>query len=499
MYILLPFIIFLLTLHIISPVIVFPFIINTLKDEEYTASKLYEDYFLRDFYTTTNMGSSPSQNILTLISTEYHYFILSADVCGRKSTNYIYDLSIAKTSGFYLEKATSYNNVSDLNNFITNYKNGGVISDTFNFYNTTYLKCQPLSYMSKDIDNNLIDSKTQIKTSRIVLEEYKNDKKCAIIGLNRPYALTYTGISIIEELKRSSNIQSYDFTFIFFGKNEGQLIIGQLPHEYENDRTKNETNYIKINGNGEYTFPWVLLFKEVFFENKNKEKKLISINRNVLVPNIGFIIANDAYKELIKENYFNDLIKDNICEIETINVNISDNRINFTKYDMISCNKKTFTNNMKGNFPTLNFSHIDYNYNFTLTDIEVFLEKGEKIYFLIIFPYNGNKDWYLGLPFIQKYQFVFNHDSKTIGFYNPDLIKGGKDDSSSTDSRSGFKYLRLIIEILVAAIFAGIAFFVAKKIYEQRKKRANELADDDFDYNTKEGEEESGNKNSLGM
>ena len=77
-----------------------------------------------------------------------------------------------------------------------------------------------------------------------------------------------------------------------------------------------------------------------------------------------------------------------------------------------------------------------------------------------------------------------------LEYYNPDLMKGGKDDPSPSGNTSEFNYLRLIIEISVAVIFAAIAFFVAKKIYEQRKKRANELTDDDFDYTTKNEEKE---------
>ena len=114
---------------------------------------------------------------------------------------------------------------------------------------------------------------------------------------------------------------------------------------------------------------------------------------------------------------------------------------------------------------------------------------------MVIFPYNANNYWYLGLPFIQKYQFVFNHDSKTIGFY-VDLEEDPINESDGFE----FKYLRLVIEILSAIILAIVVFFVAKKIYEQRKKRANELTDDNFDYMPKNDEEEqSGNNAAIGI
>ena len=490
------FITFIISFHIIYPKIVIPFVISSLKNEEYNASKFIEDYFVRDFYTTINIGTSPDQDILTVISSEYHLFSLSEELCKRKSINYINDENIAKKSGFYLEKATSYKNITSYMNKYNNYKKGMIIQDTFSFYNTTYLKCQKSSYINKNIDENLIDSKINISSVEVILFEYKNIKNCAIIGLNTPYSFS-NDPSFIEELKKSSPeaVRDYNFAFKFLNRNEGQLIVGELPHEYENDNRKNAGNYAKINANGVYNIPWIFTFKEMYFESKNKEKLVIYgylEKNNILMPNIGFIIADDKYKELIKENYFNSLIKDVTCKIEAVNFNITDSIITYNKYDIISCNKQTFTNDKKNKFPTLYFSHNGYNFTFSLTSSDVFLEKGEKIYFLIIFPYNCNNYWYLGLPFIEKYQFVFNHDSKTIGFYT---YEEKNDESDGFE----FKYIRLIIEILGAIILAIIVFFVAKKIYEQRKKRANELADENFDYISKNDEEEQSGNNNNGI
>ena len=75
-------------------------------------------------------------------------------------------------------------------------------------------------------------------------------------------------------------------------------------------------------------------------------------------------------------------------------------------------------------FPTLTFFVFDYNYNFELTKDDVFTEVNNVLYFMIIYQKDifNNPElvyWDLGLPFLQKYQFVINYERKTIGFYIP--------------------------------------------------------------------------------
>ena len=34
---------------------------------------------------------------------------------------------------------------------------------------------------------------------------------------------------------------------------------------------------------------------------------------------------------------------------------------------------------------------------------------------------NEDESWSIGYSLLKKYQFVFNQDSRTVGFYNPDI------------------------------------------------------------------------------
>ena len=89
----------------------------------------------------------------------------------------------------------------------------------------------------------------------------------------------------------------------------------------------------------------------------------------------------------------------------------------------------------------------------------------------------------MGLPFLRKYQFVFNEGKRLIGYYNaPENIN--EDDINSKNNK--LKWY-LIIGALCLIIFLLIAFviFLGYKLgyLKNRKKRANELLDDDYIYN----------------
>ena len=170
--------------------------------------------------------------------------------------------------------------------------------------------------------------------------------------------------------------------------------------------------------------------KEIYFYAKDNEKIIVNKNNNKLLLsyNFNFIIGSNEYKKLIHQNYFSKLIDENICEVEKSNIT-KYNHINYFintdgDYFMFICKKEKMQNYIK-DFPTLFFSHIKYEYIFELTYNDLFKEINDYYYFMIIFPninsydYNANEkeEWHLGIPFLRKYQFVFNYDYKSIGFY----------------------------------------------------------------------------------
>ena len=100
-----------------------------------------------------------------------------------------------------------------------------------------------------------------------------------------------------------------------------------------------------------------------------------------------------------------------------------------------------FTIKILQTFPSLYFQHIDLDYIFELSYQDLFVEKDGKYIFLVIENYEG-ENWLIGTPFLKKYQFIFNEDSKTIGFYNPNMPKekeiddGEDENNSDTENKS---------------------------------------------------------------
>jgi hypothetical protein len=339
---------------------------------------------------------------------------------------------------------------------------------------------------------------------KILYDEEGNEQKHAIFGLN--YDTSNKEIPyIINELKRLNAINNYDWSFRFISKEEGQFIIGDIPHNYEkNKKYFNYNSYTKFESSsgGDYSNPWSVYFSRIYFMKNDTKMTVSEITKCTFDLNFGFVTGNTKYKKLLLENYFNELIEKNICQLEKTDLTKYSKYLVYYGtngiYELFVCDKNKFINekiNYKKQFMPLLFDLPKYNFTFNLSDSDLFIEIGDKYYFLVAFPENEGEIYYiqcfLGLPFYLKYRLVFNFDSKKVGFYNQDpsnnIIIDDEDNANDNqkDDNSSYgnnNYIRIVIEIAICIILVIVAFFVGKKINEKRKKRANELNDDNFDY-----------------
>ena len=358
-----------------------------------------------------------------------------------------------------------------------------------------------------------------------LLENYKkdsNDTYIPIIGINSPLSFTYTTYiyyscpNFFGDLKSKKYINKTIWSIKYNNKNEGEIIIGNELFEYnpiKYPKSKYSTLYFKTSLS--------IFFESIYVQDNwynteyiNKNDSKFEITTAEFNINFGFIIGTKEYKEYIDKYFFNKLIKRNICIVDLIKYasnNNTNKQFNNTYFYVYSCYKREFEGqtserhpsiNHFNDFPNLVFSSKTIEYDFKLTKDDLFEQISGRYYFFVIFPKNSTDNkknnrkevWYLGEPFYKKYPFSVNLDSKTIGFY-VDKIHNYKNinninktqDVNKTNVDYNFKgkinnVVKYIIEIIVGIMLLFIAYYIGVTVRDKRRKRANELKDDNYEY-----------------
>ena len=327
------------------------------------------------------------------------------------------------------------------------------------------------------------------------------------------------GENIPHFLKHNKLIDSYIFN-IDFSKNPNkdnydfEFKIGYEPHQISPDiYDKDSLLYINpLSYDGEVN--WILKYGEVFFfpegfklYNNSDDLNEISFNkslndaklytssedRSIMAFDMDIILCPKFYYFAINKTYFGNHTDE--CKIQ------------FTqkKLAIFVCNKDFNTES----FPSIYFYHRDYNYTFILTHKELFKVIGDKKYFLLVYDLFRPTFWMFGKIFLEKYLFNYDMENKLIGFYrkiNTENNKKEEDNNNNKDeennknknedNKNNNLLLINLIWIGVVLIIGIASFFIGKYLCTKiRKKRANELDDDNYDYQINEENSEKDNNN----
>ena len=216
---------------------------------------------------------------------------------------------------------------------------------------------------------------------------------------------------------------------------------------------------------------WEINMKEIFYKKTHFKNKIIfEFN-----PLFELIIGTNDYKTNITKDYFISYINKKICTL-----------IEVEGYAIFECNEKNFGMKDIKKFPSLYMFNDDINHIFEMKGEELFHQLNNKYYFKIIFP---NKDlepnrWVIGKIFFRKYPTIFSPSNRLIGFYinpNEGIIDNLNDNDNENKNNFDKIYIYIII-VIVALIFTGIGIFIGKKLFFQKKRKANELVDDNYKY-----------------
>ena len=296
---------------------------------------------------------------------------------------------------------------------------------------------------------------------------------CFKFGLRLPsenyYSYEDCDINIMGQLYRKKIINSYEWFIEYNQENNAKLIIGVSPYEYDNKKYSfNNSRSIKgVYFPGNYYY-WNIEFSQIYFLI-NEKREFFDYRKVSLEPSFNYIKAPLDYFIFINETLFEKLIKENKCFIKDI-------RKNTNIYSLYYCeNTEEIKKELKNKFVDINLLHRFLEKEFVLNYNDLFLEKNNKIYFLIIFDNMIRSNWIFGKPFLKKYFFSFNYDDKTLTFYETK-----KEEKSEENNNGNNKTFILILVIIVlVAIFAVLGFLLAKFIYNYKKRIATELLDVD--------------------
>ena len=288
------FLFFVISFNIVNSLkyITIPF---TVQKFDYKDDKngLFHEYLYKDILVNLSFGT-PKQTVPLLAGMgEYSTYIVSNKADDLEESKFNKDLS---TSYYTSEKI----------NEIYSYQ-------TFN-----------QAYPSKEtihLDNPEIEIKdyefflvTKVGTNICYLPYCEILTQPGVLGFKLAQSETYNEIvnntNLISQLKYKEIIDNYDFNFFFDTPENGTIIIGQKPHEYDNIHY-NKDNFIftKVTIDNEKEKDWGLSFNKIYFGNE----ELACDKTMLLRVEYGVINGNRKWQEILEKNFFNDLIEQNKC------------------------------------------------------------------------------------------------------------------------------------------------------------------------------------------
>ena len=428
-----------------SSYVTIPFKIH--RDPEPSTYSSIEDYFTYHsdlkYYGQISMGEKESPIPIFFTFNDYgFYFVTKGTDIGDINTSY--------------DPSSSPSCESDPkgNLYFKNYGKATKSNDTFTFNTNTNnpMKCQKLKFLYAIEDNKKKNSFLMIGL-RLLGDIIRDDE-----------------LNIIKQLKQNKYIETYDWSIHYDEKNpenEGVLLIGTEPHKY-NPHKYNQNYYFNSVNIIKYSYgEWCIEFDKIYFMNDDEEIEVDDFTKFTFKHQSGLISGTISYENLLKKYFFDELISSQECSIET-------SKIYSRVY--VCTNTEKIKNKLRKEFPPLKLLSKPYMKTFELTYEDLFLEKNDKIYFLVYFSSYQGSSWEVGLPFLKKYFLNFNYDTKLISYYNNDLanIKFEKDSDNGNSMKKIVTIFVLIIFITIVGYFLGkryISMRRAKKINAQELEK----------------------------
>jgi len=299
--------------------------------------------------------------------------------------------------------------------------------------------------------------------------ENKNSDRERYMG-NGLFKEEYT--NFITQLKKRDKINSFAFSIKYDNDDNGEIIIGDLPHEYSPEKYSADNYFFDtVSITKEPPFNWHFTYQKCSYGEEE-------VDRSSMVKlsiDFGFIKGNTKLKIYLEQNFFNQ----NSCY---------KNRVK--DYDIFYCRKEAIKK-----FKPIVFdlqskycaNNINAKFEFTYEDLFVKDKYDDDLYyFQIVFNTDGlYSNWIFGKPLFKKYQMVFDQDRKTYGFYlepdNKEFNRNSGIENKGDETSLKVSWSLVCILILVSL---GLLYALHKLISRlPRKLKANEL-EENFSYDS---------------
>ena len=470
--------------------------IHTMKKENYKS--LYSPNSIKDriysehcspFFTELEIGTPP-QKIPLLVKFKLNdYVITSVHPSEKNISDYYVNKSLYDFSESFLKNYKFFDENSSYT-FDSKYCQKRDRYYKYEEYDWPVAEETCPSYDTLFLYNDLNMKNKINKNLYFDLVRTMKDNVTGLIGLslNNDRRTPNSFLSLL----KTNNITDNYFWFFEFdsAKSEnGKLIIGSTLDEIYGDKyDRSDLYYAK--GNTGYIYN-TINFDKIFIKN-NSETTDLPKDKAELSFDINSIVASYDYKL-----YFKKIINDLYIKQKCFNDTFEGCKDFFSSRDtfiFFYCkNEPEVKEELRRIILPIQFYSNELNFTFEITYDDILKEDGEYIFIKMLFQEWG-RSWTFGKPFSLKYKFVFNPDIKQIGFYPKYKTKKGLDIN-----------WKIVIEIMIiiglCVIFAVLGIILGKKLYGlKRKKRANEMNDDDYEYfseNKKDKDNDDGRGNNY--
>ena len=384
-----------------------------------------KDLFYKRLITHLNIGT-PEKNQMMLIDTnDNDFYFTSLNPPSDSKGGY-------KFSQFYDFGENLFYNESESSSYILEQCH----EDTYHGYKEICF--------AKELIKFNFGNYTSVENFPIKVAKGEDEPIPGVIGLSINDSFAYTLRSFLSELKLSSSFWTHNM-------NKIEVQTNNTKKDIQITNTKVHTFYEFYNVIG--TLEFINQIKELFLDELIENKKCF---RGKFTQNLF------SYDDI---NFF-------YCDISVENILIQ---------------------NLSG----IKFYSKDFDYTFELTKDELYYKKGKYIYLTVLYFNHLYNDWIVGQMFTSKYNFVFNTDTREIGFYkkvNNVIHNDNSDNNNNSDGNSlingenKVKMLTIIIIVSSCLLIIGIVIGLVigiKFLKNKRKKRADELIDDEYEYTSK--------------